>query len=180
MACDPTGILRREHRLILRVVDGLEAFLDRDSRDTDRAHEFVEFFSLYTDALHHGKEEDYLFETLVEQGFPLRQGPIAQMLQEHQLGRALVRQMTAAMESADADPGPSWRSFDNAGRSYIALLRHHIQKEDGALFNMADEAVGDDTCRRLCDAYDEVCARRFGGRTMDELERLGEALSPGE
>ncbi len=45
---------------------------------------------------------------------------------------------------------------------------------------MADEAVEDDTCRRLCDAYGEVCARRFGGRTMDELEGLGEALSPGE
>lgn len=177
MACDPTGILRDEHRLILRVLDGLEAFLDRDTRDADRAREFVEFFSLFTDALHHGKEEDHLFGTLVEQGFPLHQGPIAQMLQEHELGRALVRQMATAVEGLAADPDPSRRAFDYAGRSYIDLLRQHIRKEDGALFEMADGAVVGPVCQRLCDAYDEVCGRRFGGRTMQELERLGEALA---
>lgn len=177
MPCDPTGILRDEHRLILRVIDGLEAFLDRDTRDVDRAGEFVEFFSLYTDALHHGKEEDHLFETLVEQGFPNDQGPIAQMLQEHKLGRALVRQMAAAVGGPATDPDAAWRAFADAGRSYIDLLRQHIQKEDGALFDMADGAVNEPGCRRLCDAYDQVCGQRFGGRTMQELERLGEALA---
>lgn len=177
MGCRPTGVLRDEHRLILRVVAALEAFVESDpaSGSPDNARAFVEFFSLYTDALHHGKEEDHLFDTLVEHGFPRHQGPIAMMLQEHELGRALVRQMAAAIDPTD--PGTDrWRALRGPARSYVDLLRRHIQKEDGALFDMADASLDEPACRRLCDAYDAVCAGRFGGRTLEQLEALGEAL----
>jgi hemerythrin-like domain-containing protein len=175
--CDPTGVLRKEHALILRVIDGLERFIDQpDDPDPARAGDFVDFFALYTDALHHGKEEDHLFGALVAEGFPRHQGPIAAMLQEHELGRALVREMRSALDRLPADSG-SWSGFLHAARSYIDLLRRHIGKEDGALFNMADEAIDEPGCQALCEAYDQVCARRFDGRTMEQLERLGEGLA---
>ncbi|NIP79071.1 MAG: hypothetical protein GWM90_07655, partial [Gemmatimonadetes bacterium] len=121
MGCRPTGVLRDEHRLILRVVAALEAFVESDpaSGSPDDARAFVEFFSLYTDALHHGKEEDHLFDTLVEHGFPRHQGPIAMMLQEHELGRALVRQMAAAIGPA----GPRHRPVAGAAGPGSLLRR---------------------------------------------------------
>lgn len=175
--CHPTRILRDEHALILRVVDSLERLVDRGrvGVTAGETRDFVDFFRLYTDALHHGKEEDLLFEAMTEEGFSKATGPIAQMLEEHRLGRALVRQLGEGAEALDDHPS-AWRTFDNAARSYIELIRNHIGKEDNALFAMADDAIDEPACRKLCDEYDAVCASRFEGRTADELERMGHAL----
>lgn len=177
MACQPTGILRDEHQLILKVVDVLEVFVDRGQGDApaERLRDCVDFFRLYTDALHHGKEEDLLFDALTDRGFPRHAGPIAVMLQEHELGRSYVRRMADAVDGLPSDDA-AWRAFEHAARSYIQLLRQHIGKEDHALFEMADHAIDEPACRALCDAYDAVCARKFEGRTMQELERLAAEL----
>lgn len=177
MACDPTRILRDEHQLILKVVGVLETLVDR-GRDDAPAVELrrcVDFFRLYTDALHHGKEEDVLFDGLADHGFPRHAGPVAMMLQEHELGRSYVRRMAGALDGMVRDDD-AWRAFRHAARSYADLLRRHIQKEDHGLFDMADAALDESACRRLCDAYDAVCARRFEGRSMEELEALAAEL----
>lgn len=173
MSCGPTRMLREEHRRILTVVDALTAHLDRGRRhaDPDVLRRCVDFFRLYTDALHHGKEEDLLFESLAERGFSRHSGPIAVMLHEHQIGRALVRQMATLLDDLHHDP-EAWRAFDHAARSYAGLLHRHIEKEDHGLFDLADSAIEEPECRRLCDAYDTVCARRFEGRTREALEAL--------
>jgi hemerythrin-like domain-containing protein len=175
--CHPTRVLRDEHALILKVIDALERLVDRGRAGVTggETRDFADFFRLYTDALHHGKEEDLLFEAMAEQGFSKASGPIAHMLEEHRLGRALVRQMADGADTLEEHPS-AWRAFENAARSYIELLRNHIGKEDHALFDMADDAIEGPACRKLCDAYDDVCASRFEGRTRDELERLGETL----
>lgn len=178
MACDATGILRTEHRLILRVIDVLEILVDRGREGTSvpELGACVYFFRLYTDAIHHGKEEDLLFSSLVDHGFPRYQGPIAMMIQEHQLGRSLARQMANELDRVEADEA-AWRAFEHAARSYIQLLRQHIRKENYGVFDMADDALDEPACRALCDAYDEVCARRFDGETAETLERLANDLA---
>lgn len=166
------------------MVGALEAFLDdappaasaAAATFASEARRFVDFFRLYTDTLHHGKEEDVLFEALVEEGMPLESGPIAAMLEEHQVGRALVRQMAQALDHLSAGTATASREIERAGRAYIDLLRQHIEKEDDGVFEMADRALDEPGCRKVCDAYDEVCARRFAGRTMAQLEQLGREL----
>lgn len=177
MACDPTRVLRDEHQLILKVVDAMLRLLDAGTPNGTAGHlsQCVDFFRLYTDALHHGKEEDLLFEELVDEGMPRHTGPIAVMRQEHELGRILVRQMADAIDGAREDP-ERWRSFEHAARSYADLLHRHIGKEDHGLFEMADRALDEPACRKLCDAYDTVCASTFEGRTMGELEELADEI----
>jgi hemerythrin-like domain-containing protein len=175
--CDPTRVLRDEHALILKVVDSLERLVDRGrvGVTAGEARDFVDFFRLYTDALHHGKEEDLLFEAMTGEGFSKETGPIAHMIEEHRLGRALVRQMGDGADAIEDHPS-AWRTYENAARSYIELIRHHIGKEDHALFDMADDALDEPACRQLCDAYDAVCASKFEGRTLQELEQMGQGL----
>ena len=177
MGCDPTGVLRDEHRLILKVVDALEVLIDRGHEAASVADlgSAVDFFRLYTDALHHGKEEDLLFDELTDRGFSRHAGPIAVMLQEHELGRSLVRKMARALDAMEGgDDG--WSDLEHAARAYVELLRHHILKEDNALFEMADAAIDEPACRTLCEKYDAVCARQFDGRTVEDLERLAAEL----
>jgi hemerythrin-like domain-containing protein len=177
--CHPTRALRDEHALILRVVDALERTLDH-GREAAAARaaagQFPTFFRLYTDALHHGKEEDLLFDAMAEEGFSKVDGPIAHMMEEHRLGRALVRQMADSADSLIDHPA-AWRDFETAARDYVDLIRRHILKEDHGLFDTADSVLDGPACQRLCHAYEEVCARRFEGKTMQELEMLGEKLA---
>ncbi len=194
-----TRNLRDEHRLILEVVGVLERILDaaagpgrgeagggdpEAARDPDleSLRACVEFFRLFTDACHHGKEEDILFPELVGHGMPRDQGPIAVMLHEHRIGRGLVRRMARAIERASEGDAPAVAELDAAGREYVALIRGHILKEDDILFELADGLVTGPACQRVCDRYHEICGRRFEGRTHADLEslagRLREAYPP--
>lgn len=166
--------------MILKVIDVAEAVVEKAQADGawdfDAMERCVEFFRLFADACHHGKEEDLLFPELEARGLPRDSGPIAVMLFEHRQGRELVRRMAEAMEGARDGDESALKTLTNAARGYIELLRNHIFKEDNALFNMADQMVDAPACRRLCDQYDVVCARHFEGRTKEQLETLAGQL----
>ena len=175
-----TAMLRDEHRLILEVAGVLNEIIaghEASSRlDFDSIGECVSFFRLFADACHHGKEEDLLFPELVEAGLPADDGPIAVMLYEHRQGRAFVKAMADSLDGAREGDADAAAALMDAGRSYVDLIRGHIDKEDHVLFEMADHLVTGARCRDLCGAYDVVCARRFEGRTVEDLEGLAASL----
>ncbi len=188
-----TAVLREEHRRILEVLEALERTLDAapdGAWDRGFVSDCIAFFRLFADACHHGKEEDVLFPALAEAGMPADRGPIAVMLREHEEGRALVARMADAYARTEDGPahartqdGPAHdprgreggdprRELERAAREYIALLRGHILKEDGILFEMADMALSGAACQRVCERYHPACLERLQGRTREELERL--------
>ncbi len=179
-----TAVLRNEHRLILKVLGVLERILDASladaghpaTPDTEALGDCIAFFRLFTDACHHGQEEGVLFEALIDRGMPRTTGPIGVMLTEHEQGRAHVRAMAAALERAQHGGAEAWTALGQAGRDYIALLRRHIMKEDGVLFEMADRMITGPACREVCDRYHMACLEKLEGRTKAELEQLAESL----
>ncbi len=176
MSDTATGILRAEHRLILEVASVLERALDTGEGDHDTLGDCIAFFRLFADACHHGKEEDLLFPALEDEGMPTDAGPIAVMLHEHRIGREFIRRMADALPRSGEGDSTAATEVADAGRGYIELIRAHIAKEDGVLFEMADGMVTGPACRDLCSAYDEGCARRFEGKTLQDLEDLAESL----
>lgn len=181
-AATATSVLREEHKLILEVayeLDGkLTAENDGDPLDYDLVARCITFFRLFADACHHGKEEDLLFPGLEAEGVPRNTGPIAVMLYEHEQGRALVRTMAASLENARDGDEQAGDDLRRAAEGFISLIVAHIGKEDNILFTMADGMIVGPACRDLCARYDEVCARRFEGQTIQDLERLaGEILA---
>ena len=175
MSDTATQMLRAEHRLILEVASVLERALDAGGGDHDTLGDCVAFFRLFADACHHGKEEDLLFPALEHEGMPVDGGPIAVMLYEHGIGREFISRMAEALPGSGDDAAGA-AEVTEAGRGYIELIRAHIAKEDGILFEMADGMVVGPACKDLCSAYDEVCARRFEGKTLQDLEELAESL----
>jgi hemerythrin-like domain-containing protein len=176
MSDTATEILRAEHRLILEVTSVLERVLDSGDDDHDALGDCVTFFRLFADACHHGKEEDLLFPALEQEGMPVDVGPIAVMLEDHRIGRQFVSGMADALPGAANGDAVAAAEFAEAGRGWIELIRQHIAKEDGILFEMADGMVVGPSCKDLCAAYDEVCARRFEGKTLEDLEAVAEKL----
>jgi hemerythrin-like domain-containing protein len=154
---DPIELLMEEHRLIERVLDALDARVAEPAR-------FVAFFGEFADGQHHGKEEEILFRAMIEAGVPERAGPIAVMLHEHDLGRTLMNELAAAT---------SWTpEAEHAARSYSALLRQHIQKEDRILYPMARKILGRemaavaDACSRFTHAHHDARLRALAAELI--------------
>jgi hemerythrin-like domain-containing protein len=176
--------LREEHRLILQVLGAFERVMVRlraePENPTPAVVEAIDdclaFFRLFADACHHSQEEDVLFAELVDRGMPREVGPIAVMLAEHDQGRALVRAMIAAQEKATGGDADSWADLERAARDYVSLLRRHIMKEDGVLFEMADRMIAGPACHEICERYHAVCLDKLEGRTRLELQELAASL----
>jgi hemerythrin-like domain-containing protein len=172
----PTAVLREEHELILKVAnrlaDILDAEKDGEPLDYDTVAQCITFFRLFADACHHSKEEDLLFPGLEDEGMSRDSGPIAVMLYEHEAGRVYVRSMAAALDVAQAGDETAADQLRDSARGFTALMSAHIGKENHILFNMADGMISGSTCETLCARYDEVCKRRFDGRTKEDLEQL--------
>jgi hemerythrin-like domain-containing protein len=170
-----TAILREQHRLILRVVDAFErALATRDALPpAEDIEAFVTFFRLFTDACHHGKEEDVLFTALEADGLT---GALDAMREEHRFGRAIVASMAAALPAVRAGEAASVAAFREYAGAYIDFIRVHIAREDDGVFEMADNRIAGHACVALCDAYETVCRGRFEGRSIDELEGMGDGL----
>ena len=76
---EPIRILREEHDNILRGLDILEAssakLADGQPVSPETLEGLIEFFRLYADRTHHGKEEDLLFPAMIDKGFSREVGP---------------------------------------------------------------------------------------------------------
>ena len=155
---DPIDLLMSEHRVIERVLDAFLVVADDWRRGGDgrpTLARFVRFIREYADLRHHGKEEDLLFEAMIEHGVPREYGPIACMLGEHEAGRALVAQLgrraTQATAWTDDDRDDNLRD----AMDFTALLRNHIAKEDQMLYPLARRTLPAATVEALAIACAE-------------------------
>ena len=168
-----TDLLRHEHEAILRMLDAtLNAAARIASGRAVRPEllvELVDFFRVFADQCHHGKEEEHLFPAMIRKGLPSKGGPINVMLAEHEEGRALVRRMIVAAEALSSGiptAGPDWAA---AARTYVELLRAHIAKENDILFVMAERILTDQEQSELALRFEQVETVRIGAGTHERI-----------
>lgn len=175
-----TNILRKEHDAILHMLDAAL----QSARQLERSQPveptllngLLEFFQLFADKCHHGKEEELLFPLLEKKGMPRAGGPVGVMLHEHELGRSLIAEMKAAAEvysAGDIAGGPRWAL---AARKYADLLSHHIHKENEVLFVMAERMLSDAEQRELAEAFEKLEEEKMGAATHQRLHAQMEKL----
>lgn len=132
-----TDELVQEHQIIIGVLTALDEVLQEVTRTRPIPVAFlkqlVSFSQGFIDRCHHGKEERCLFPCLVRRGMPREGGMIALMLQEHEAGRKLVRQISQALERYERGAAPADDVLDSC-RQYADLLRQHITKENDLVF----------------------------------------------
>ena len=175
-----TAILRKEHEAILRMLDVAEEVSRRLDRGEPVAPEtlagLLEFFKLFADQCHHGKEEDLLFPALERKGMPRHGGPLAVMLAEHDQGRAFVHEMTEAAKAYPQDPAAA-RRWLQASAGYQALLREHIHKENDILFVMAERMLSAAEQAELAAAFERAEEEKMGRGTHERLHALMDQLA---
>ena len=163
MKRDITQALKDEHQLILRMLALLEKNAARTEQGTFKDYQFyldgVDFIRNYADRFHHAKEEDVLFEAMIENGMPRQNSPIAAMLMEHDQGRAFVKAMEqAATRALNGEAGQDEAIVVNA-RGYLELLREHISKEDDILYPLAERVIPEEMRDGIVAGYEKAEAQ---------------------
>lgn len=98
----PIKDLKMEHdavQVTLRILDKICQRIEMSGNEFDVRHmdQLLDFFRVFVDQCHHGKEEELLFPALEAIGVSHKGGPIEVMMHEHQQGREYVRTMADAV-----------------------------------------------------------------------------------
>lgn len=167
MQVDITSKLMEEHQLILRMIAVVEknAALTEKGQFTDWQfyHDTIDFIRQFADRFHHAKEEDVLFEILVENGMPRQHSPVAAMIMEHEQSRVLVANLEQAVKEAEAGNSASYTKISSNALGYATLLRDHIAKEDGVLYPLAERIVPEQLRSKIIAGYKAATDRAKKG-----------------
>jgi hemerythrin-like domain-containing protein len=177
----PIDVLTEEHRLIEQVLGSLESFAVAVEGglavERPLVREYGEFFRGFADAFHHGKEEDILFQRMIERGFPTESGPLAVMLHEHTLGRARVGVLRQTGQGEGAVEAREREAVLIAAREFVPLLRQHILKEDRILYPMALRILTGPELDQMETAFEEFEKGRKADGSEERLRGLAERLT---
>jgi hemerythrin-like domain-containing protein len=173
---EPTRILRDEHDVILQGLEILEACSEQlragETVAPDTLDSLIEFFRLFADKTHHGKEEALLFPAMIEKGFSRETGPIHCMLADHEQNRALTRKMIQASAELRAGDNSAAARFAEAAGDYVYVLREHIQKENMVLFNMAEQVLSPAEEPALLAKFLDVDQNQIGEAEIARLKNI--------
>jgi hemerythrin-like domain-containing protein len=172
-----TEMLSDEHRVIERVLAVVEKLTQTPVESAiENWKKALDFFRCFADQCHHFKEEQVLFPAMEEHGIPRDGGPIGTMLVEHEEGRGHVRSMLAALVLVETKNEAAKEALLNSARSYIRLLREHIEKEDEVLFRIADDVISPDEQKQLLRSFEEHEAKEIGEGVHEKYLKMVEEL----
>ncbi|MGA9178557.1 MAG: hemerythrin domain-containing protein, partial [Desulfobacterales bacterium] len=138
--------------------------------------QLFEFFSVFVDKCHHGKEEELLFPAMETVGISRKGGPIGVMLNEHQQGRDLVAKMKRALSQyLNGDTGAA-QKLKESSDAYIALLNIHIDKENNVLFPMAIQHLSKNKLAELKKGFDKIETDKIGTGEHEAFHKMLEDL----
>jgi hemerythrin-like domain-containing protein len=177
----PIGPLMWEHRLIERMIKQAAAEQARMQAGQEGTPGFIEqavdFFRIYADRTHHGKEEDILFKHLEEKKLPPELKKITdELVQEH----IQARKMVGALSEA----GKDYRKGNSSAKGVImgllkdiaAFYPRHIEKEDKHFFfPLLDYFTKEEQDAMLEEfwVFDRNMIHEKYGKVVEGLERDG-------
>lgn len=176
-----TEQLKAEHEgigIMLRVVDAMCDELEADRfLNAEQFFKIIEFFKVFVDRCHHGKEEDLLFPAMESAGLPGAGGLIEQMLFEHRQGREYVRAMYDALTRYRAGAEKAEAELYTQARGYTALLRQHIDKENTEVFPLADAVLSVERQEAMFVEFEELEEKKIGKGVHEQFHQLLDNLA---
>ncbi len=147
-------ILMEEHQNILKFTEVLRRICgsiieggevpDKDLRDG------ILFIRNYSDAHHHGKEEEILFADMTRELGRIGENLIRHgMMVEHDLARLHVTELEQALDRyAKAPTKEDKVEIIGHAMSYANLLKRHTEKEDAVVYTYAAKHLSFETMNR--------------------------------
>ncbi|EPY6469778.1 hemerythrin domain-containing protein [Clostridium sporogenes] len=153
-------LMVNEHKNIKRMLVVIRKYcfkvLKNQQVDYNDFYRIIDFVRNYADKHHHGKEEDYLFNRMIDE----IKGPTEKlvkhgMLVEHDLGRLYMQNLEKALKALENGEEEAKIDIIANAVSYTDLLYRHIEKEDDVVYKFAERNLSKETLKKL----DEDCKR---------------------
>jgi hemerythrin-like domain-containing protein len=169
----PIQQLREEHKVILRVAQRMEDAVSGPAVPWTFLSAAAEFMRAYADRNHHGKEEGALFGVMRRD--PRLSGMAALLQEEHIDGRAMIDAVARALDERDD------AHARRAVLAWVMLIRAHIAKEDGMIFDVVERELDQGDVMELQRAFELIEAQALGPGGLEQLlERLENAALTAE
>lgn len=172
----PLAIIHEEHRSLAAVIHGLE-YLVRETRERGMAPEFPllramhYYIKAFPEALHHPKEEAYLFSKL-----RLRTSEFNDTLDElerqHAAGSNLVAEMDEALARYETDPRGGFDGFADAVMRFAAHQWPHMVLETKVILPAALQYLTAEDWSEVGQAFAQNGDPRFNDDTDEEFRKL--------
>lgn len=176
----PTASLRKDHDLIEKVIRSMDTTIGLLKAGKQIPESILlpalDFSQNFTDVCHHTKEETSFFPALERSGMPRNMGPIAIMLMEHEMSRAIGKKMESSAKKY-LETGDSSELIENM-QEYTEHISQHLFKENHRLFMMAEarlQYVGGQLNEELASVEKKQLDSL--GKSRDDYEKLAENLS---
>jgi hemerythrin-like domain-containing protein len=170
------AILSAEHAAILQVLEQLEQAAAASERGVpvpvDIFRDIQEFFTIFVDRCHHGKEEAEIFPRLQRDHAAL----VEHLEAEHVTGRRLALDFAQAVHTYAPGEAATGTALAVAARDYADFLRTHIDQETQELFPVAERALESDD-QQLVAAFERIEVERIGPGTHERLHRMIDGLA---
>lgn len=159
---DGITLMVEEHKNIKRMLAVMRKacfkLMNGDDIDYGDFEKMIDFVRSYADKHHHGKEEQILFNRMVdEMGGAAEKLVKFGMLVEHDLGRLHMMELEKAIEKVKSGDDEARLDIIANAISYTHLLHRHIEKEDDIAYPFARRGLCQetlDTINRECEAFE--------------------------
>lgn len=157
-----------EHKNIKRMLGVIRKYcfkvLKNEEVDYKDFYKIIDFVRNYADKHHHGKEEDYLFNRMIEEikgpaEKLVRQG----MLVEHDFGRLYMQNLEKALIAFEKGEEEAKLDIIANAIGYTDLLHRHIEKEDDVVYKFAERSLSKETLEQLdadCEKVEEEAKKK--------------------
>ena len=169
------AIIRDEHRSITAV---LYAWLHVLAPSADRGaapdpalmKAMVYYIQEFPIALHHPKEQNYLFSKLRERTATAN-AELDELERQHARDEQMVADLAALVDQYAAG-SKSAQDLEKAVSGYAQFIWEHMGREEGVILPAAQRYLTDADWSEIYAAFSENCDPRFGGDTEAEFRQL--------
>ncbi len=172
---ETVDVLRAEHVAILYVLDQLEQAATASERGIsvpgDIFQDIQEFFTIFVDRCHQGKEETEIFPRLQKVHAAL----IHRLEAEHATGRQLALALVQAVQSYQPGKPATGTALAKAARAYADFLRQHIDQETHELFPVVEHVLEAED-QQLVAGFERIEVERIGPGTHERLHKMIDGL----
>jgi len=165
-----------EHRSLAAVVHGLE-FLVREARDTGKPPSFallrsmLHYIKVFPEALHHPKEDKYLFRKLRERTSEFNE-TLAELERQHVTGRQLVEKLEQSIDRYETDPAHGFDAFAAAVAHFASDQMQHMRLESKVILPAAREHLTAADWAEIDRAFADNGDPRFSADNDEEFRQL--------
>ena len=174
--CGPLAVIIDEHRSIAAVIRGMERVVSvvRENGEPPPfalLRAMLHYIKAFPEALHHPKENTYLFVRLRARTSEFDE-TLAELERQHAEGHAVVARLEQALGDYEANPAGGLPAFTAAVEQFAATQWSHMNLENSVILPAAQKHLSDEDWREIGEAFAANGDPRFAVDGDDDYRRL--------